>query len=169
MSFSLDFLLWFNHSIILIRATLYYSGFRQSPCAANATRCNNFLGNYTNQLGENYAAIERELIRIRLLASLIERDRLARYQNTLYNQVWLRFSSEINYFTAIEHLDWHAKNYSLQCSAQQRVIGINFRSGVRHHPQGCSRDYKRDTLIRERGVIAKHIHRSDTNVAFLIK
>ncbi|XP_067208519.1 serine-rich adhesin for platelets-like isoform X2 [Linepithema humile] len=64
----------------------YNSGLCRSPCSADTVRYNNFLRNYTTQLSENYAAIERELIRARLLASLIERDRLARCQNAFYNQ-----------------------------------------------------------------------------------
>nr|XP_012221980.1 PREDICTED: uncharacterized protein LOC105671970 [Linepithema humile] len=81
----------YNETYPISNALLYYSepynsGLCRSPCSADTVRYNNFLRNYTTQLSENYAAIERELIRARLLASLIERDRLARCQNAFYNQ-----------------------------------------------------------------------------------
>ncbi|XP_072755705.1 uncharacterized protein [Anoplolepis gracilipes] len=62
------------------------NGFCRSPCHANMTRYNNLLRNYIRQMNENYAAIERELIRARISTSLVERDRFMGCQNAFYNQ-----------------------------------------------------------------------------------
>ncbi|XP_077265363.1 uncharacterized protein LOC143899180 isoform X2 [Temnothorax americanus] len=59
------------------------NGFRRSPCNSNAARYNDLLRNYIRQINENYAAIERELTRARILAPLVERDIC---QNAFYNQ-----------------------------------------------------------------------------------
>lgn len=58
------------------------------PYNINTSRNSNPLEDYIRQMSEN-TAIQRELIRARLLAPLIEQDRIARQQNTPYNQVKL--------------------------------------------------------------------------------
>jgi len=63
------------------------NGFRQTPYNSNAARYKDLLRNYIRQINDNYAAIERELMRARILAPLIERDRFTRCQNAFYNQV----------------------------------------------------------------------------------
>ncbi|XP_018402340.1 PREDICTED: uncharacterized protein LOC108779407 isoform X2 [Cyphomyrmex costatus] len=62
------------------------NGFRRSLCNSNTVRHNNLLRNYIRQINENYAAIERELMRARILAPLIERNRFAGCQSAFYNQ-----------------------------------------------------------------------------------
>ncbi|EGI66828.1 PREDICTED: uncharacterized protein LOC105144932 [Acromyrmex echinatior] len=62
------------------------NGFHRSLCNSNAARHNILLRNYIRQINENYAAIERELIRARILAPLIERDRFVGCRNAFYNQ-----------------------------------------------------------------------------------
>ncbi|XP_036138792.1 uncharacterized protein LOC118644389 [Monomorium pharaonis] len=59
--------------------------FHRSPCTSNTARYNDLLKNYIRHINENYAAIERELMRARI-SPLVERDRFARCQNAFYNQ-----------------------------------------------------------------------------------
>ncbi|KYN33701.1 hypothetical protein ALC56_11959 [Trachymyrmex septentrionalis] len=63
-----------------------HNGFHQSLCNSDAARHNVLLRNYIRQINENYAAIERELMRARILTPLIERDRFAGCPNEFYNQ-----------------------------------------------------------------------------------
>ncbi|XP_018357987.1 PREDICTED: uncharacterized protein LOC108757842 isoform X2 [Trachymyrmex cornetzi] len=62
------------------------NGFHRTLCNNNAARHNVLLRNYIRQINENYAVIERELMRARILAPLIERDRFAGCPSAFYNQ-----------------------------------------------------------------------------------
>jgi len=67
--------------------TELHNGFHRLPCNTNAARYNDLLRIYIRQINENYAAIERELMRARLSTSLVDRDIFAGCQNAFYNQV----------------------------------------------------------------------------------